>query len=76
MNVIADTTVISNFVSIGQLDLLRKLYSRLYISMGVYEEIQAGLREGYQFYRGIDNILYRPSQTLKISKKRRLGNAS
>jgi hypothetical protein len=54
---ISNTTVISNFASIGQLDLLHRLYDRLYISLQVYEEIRTGLDEGYAFYAGIDQIL-------------------
>jgi predicted nucleic acid-binding protein len=58
MSVIANTTVISNFASINQLDLLRRLFGALYISTEVYEEIQVGLEEGYQFYTGIDLIIH------------------
>jgi hypothetical protein len=47
MSVIANTTVISNFASINQLDLLRRLFGALYISTEVYEEIRIGLEEGY-----------------------------
>jgi predicted nucleic acid-binding protein len=52
MSVIANTTVISNFASIRYLDLLRQLFGVLSISTEVYEEIQAGIEEGYQFYMG------------------------
>lgn len=58
MSVIANTTVISNFASIGQLDLLRRLYGTLYISTEVYQEIQTGLEEGYRFYKGVDQLVY------------------
>lgn len=54
MSVIANTTVISNFASIDQLVLLRQLFMTLHLSTQVYEEIQRGLDEGYQFYAGID----------------------
>jgi predicted nucleic acid-binding protein len=54
MRVIANTTVISNFASIGQLDLLRHLYGSLAMSTDVYDEIQEGLEEGYRFYAGIE----------------------
>ncbi len=54
MTVISNTTVISNFASIGQLDLLRQLYRTLHISTEVYDEIQSGLEEGYRFYTDID----------------------
>jgi predicted nucleic acid-binding protein len=58
MSVISNTTVISNFASIGQLDLLRRLYGVLYISTQVYEEIQTGLAEGYKFYADIDQLVH------------------
>ena len=54
MRVIVNTTVISNFVSIGQLDVLRQLYGSLAMSTDVYDEIQAGLAEGYRFYEGLE----------------------
>ena len=58
MSVIANTTVISNFSSINQLDLLRRLYGVLFISTDVYEEVQAGIEEGYQFYAGTDQWIH------------------
>ena len=58
MSVIANTTVISNFASINQLDLLRRLFGALDISTEVYEEIRSGLEEGYQFYTGIDQMTH------------------
>lgn len=58
MSVIANTTVISNFSSINHLDLLRRLFGALYLSTEVYEEIQIGLEEGYQFYAGIDQMIH------------------
>jgi predicted nucleic acid-binding protein len=58
MSVISNTTVISNFASINQLDLLRRLFGALYISTEVYEEIRIGLEEGYQFYAGIDQMIH------------------
>lgn len=58
MTVIANTTVLSNFASIGELDFLHRLYRTLYISTHVYEEIQAGLNEGYRFYEGIEKLIY------------------
>jgi predicted nucleic acid-binding protein len=54
MSVITNTTVLSNFASIDQLVLLRQLFTTLHLSTQVYEEIQRGLDEGYQFYAGID----------------------
>ena len=54
MRVIVNTTVISNFASIGQLDVLRQLYGALAMSTEVYDKIQAGLAEGYRFYEGME----------------------
>jgi predicted nucleic acid-binding protein len=54
MRVIVNTTVISNFASIGQLDVLRQLYGSLAMSTDVYDEIQKGLEEGCRFYEGIE----------------------
>lgn len=55
---IANTTVISNFAAVHRLDLLHSLLGRLYISSEVYGEIQQGLAEGYDFYEGIEGLLY------------------
>lgn len=57
MKVISDTTVISNFASIGEMSLLQRLYDRLYIPVEVYDEIVQGLREGYGFYRVVEPVL-------------------
>jgi predicted nucleic acid-binding protein len=54
MRVIVNTTVISNFASIGQLDVLRQLYGALAMSTDVYDEIQVDLAEGYRFYEGME----------------------
>jgi predicted nucleic acid-binding protein len=58
MSVIANTTVISNFAGIDRLELLRRLYTTLYISTEVYAEVQQGIAEGYAFYEGIDWVVY------------------
>ena len=58
MNVIANTTVISNFASIGRLDLLPQLLGEVYLSTEVYAEIQDGLAEGHAFYTGIETQVY------------------
>ena len=58
MSVICNTTVLSNFATISRLDLLRQLYSRLIIPAPVYEEIQAGIEEGYTFCRDIEAVIY------------------
>ena len=58
MSVITNTTVISNFACIDQLELLRQLYTPLYISTEVFGEIQDGLGEGYTFYAAIERLVY------------------
>ena len=58
MSVISNTTVLSNFASIGQLDLLRRLYQILHIPTEVYEEISAGLEEGYLFYQDVIPVIH------------------
>jgi predicted nucleic acid-binding protein len=58
MDVIANTTVISNFACIKQLDILRQLHGTIYISVEVYEEIQTGLEEGYNFYAVLNQLIY------------------
>jgi predicted nucleic acid-binding protein len=58
MSIITNTTVISNFATIGRLDLLRQLYDKLHIPAEVYQEIRKGLEEGYRFYQGIDELIY------------------
>lgn len=42
MSTISNTTVLSNFASVDRPDLLKRLFGSLYISLEVYEEIQAG----------------------------------
>jgi predicted nucleic acid-binding protein len=58
MNVITNTTVISNFASVGRLDLLRQLLGEVYLSTEVYAEVQDGLAEGHAFYAGIETHVY------------------
>ena len=58
MSVISNTTVVSNLAEIGELDLLRQLFGAVHISVEVYDEIQNGLQEGFQFYACIDQILH------------------
>jgi predicted nucleic acid-binding protein len=58
MNVLANTTVLSNFAAVGRLDLLRSLFGTLYVAQAVFEEMQAGLDEGYTFYAGIEGEVH------------------
>jgi predicted nucleic acid-binding protein len=63
MSIISNTTVISNFANIGQLDVLRRLYHVLCIPTEVYEEISTGLEEGYLFYRDVVSVIYPFNET-------------
>jgi predicted nucleic acid-binding protein len=69
MSIIVNTTVLSNFASIDQLVLLQHLFTTLYLSTQVYEEIQRGLDEGYQFYAGIEQQIFpfSPSGWLRLT---------
>jgi len=58
MSIISNTTVLSNFASIGQLDVLHRLYQILHIPTEVYEEISAGLEEGYLFCQDIIPVIH------------------
>lgn len=58
MSIIVNTTVLSNFAVIEQLDVLRRLYDRIHIPIEVYQEIRTGLEEGYRFYQGIDRLVH------------------
>lgn len=58
MSVISNTTVISNFASTGQLELLQTLFNKLYITSQVFDEIQAGLLQGYTFYDNLSSLIY------------------
>jgi len=50
MSFIANNTVLSNFASIGQLDLLKRTFRILRISEEVWLEVKNGLEAGY-FYQ-------------------------
>ena len=63
MAVIANTTVLSNYAAAGQLELLRRLWGKVYVPDQVYDEIQEGLRCGYDFYTGIDQLMFPFSET-------------
>jgi len=58
MKTLANTTILSNFVSVDRLDLLKQLHERLYIPTQVYEEMLDGLEDGYDFYAGIESHIH------------------
>jgi predicted nucleic acid-binding protein len=63
MDVIANTTILSNFASVGELELLHDLLGDIHISVDIYAEIQDGLAEGSTFYQNIDRYIYPFSET-------------
>ena len=63
MLIIANTSTLSNFASVGKLELLQARFNRIYISEQVFEEIQHGLFEGYTFYSDLDQQIYPFSDT-------------
>lgn len=58
MSFVVDTTVLSNFAAIGQLDILRQIFGVLYLPLEVYSEIEDGLDGGYQFYEPIERMVH------------------
>ena len=58
MNIISNTTVISNFASVGRLDLLHQVFDEVCLSTEVYAEIQDGLAEGHVFYADIETHIH------------------
>ena len=61
MSVIANTTVLTNFAAIGQLDLLRQLFSQLYVTSDVYDEVRQGAEEGYSFFADFERYMNPPA---------------
>lgn len=57
MPVLIDATVLSNLAAVKRLDLLKLLGDELYLASAVYEEIQKGLEEGYEFLAEVDKAL-------------------
>jgi len=55
--VLIDATVLSNLAAVKRLDLLKLLGDELYLASAVYEEIQKGLEEGYEFLAEVDKAL-------------------
>ncbi|MFQ6057854.1 MAG: DUF3368 domain-containing protein [Anaerolineae bacterium] len=46
---VVNNTVLSNFCLVGRLDLLQALFSKVYITYEVREEVLRGIDEGYAF---------------------------
>jgi len=54
---VCNTTVLSNFAATHQLDCLKSLFQQIYMPTAVYEEIQNGIEEGYDFFEGIEKVV-------------------
>jgi len=63
MFVIANTSTISNFATVEKLELLRARFETLYISEQVFDEIQDGLTQGYDFYTDLKQQIFPFSET-------------
>ena len=49
MSFIANNTVLSNFASIGRLDILKRIFRTLRISEEVWLEVKNGLDAGFSY---------------------------
>lgn len=56
MIIISDTSPITNLAAIGQLDLLRQLYSRVIILQAVYHEMVSVDKVDAEIYQAESNI--------------------
>lgn len=52
---ISNTTVISNFSLVDRLDLLESLFTVVYVTPEVQEEVITGFQEGYNFLKNTLN---------------------
>lgn len=75
MTIVCNTTVLSNFATVDQLDCLKSLVQQICIPMAVYEEIQYGIEEGYDFFDALENQIFplfpRPLGTIGLGSCRR-----
>lgn len=51
---VINNTVLSNFSLVGRMDILRKLFGKVYITHEVREEVLRGIEEGYAFLEGAE----------------------
>ena len=57
MPILINTTVLSNLAAVERIDLLDIFQEKCYVASAVYEEIQQGLAEGYNFLVHVDAAL-------------------
>lgn len=58
MQVIANTTILSNFAAAKRLDLLRQVWKIVHLPDQVHIEIQNGLQAGYRFYEDLTRSIH------------------
>jgi len=63
LKVVSNTTPILALLSINQLDLLAKLYDKVFIPQGVYQEIEKGKQK--PFYADLTQIAYLQIMTIQ-----------
>jgi predicted nucleic acid-binding protein len=57
MPILIGATVLSNLASVGRLDLVSLVPDICYLASAVYEEIQQGVEEGYDFLSEVDKAI-------------------
>ncbi len=55
MDIILNTTVLSNFASVDALNLIKRLFGVVYTTHEVHEEILRGISRGYQYLEDVDH---------------------
>jgi len=58
VSVVSNTTVLSNFAAILELDKLCRLFEEVFLAVEVWDEVRRGLEEGYSFYAGIEKLVH------------------
>jgi predicted nucleic acid-binding protein len=58
VSVVSNTTVLSNFASVGQLAVLRHIFGSVYLPAEVFAEIEDAQREGYAFFADIEQHIF------------------
>lgn len=51
---VINNTVLSNFSMVNRLDILRDLFSKVYVTYEVREEVLRGVEEGYDFLQQVE----------------------
>jgi predicted nucleic acid-binding protein len=64
MPILLNTTVLSNLAAVNRLDMLHWFRDTCYVASAVYEEIQLGRAEGYDFLAHVDRAMDTGSFTL------------